>query len=635
MLSSPDGRIQVQVSLVEEGETSRLQYQVAFEGRPVVAPSAISFVRGDGAVIGDRLVLVSMDEPTNHHSTWKPVYGEREVIEDCYNQIAVDCHDTSADCPIRVVFRCYNAGIAFRVVLGSGEAGSTLGIRNENVEFRFYEDHPAWCTHSAQGDYHKKLLSKIHGAVERPLVIQVDEKCYAALAEAKLVDYARMKIRRAAGDSLCLVSSLDSSVKSSQPLETPWRVVMLGSSPGELLENNDIFLNLSDPCEIADTSWIQPGKVIRDVTLTNEGARACIDFAAEHNLQYVEFDAGWYGKEDEESSDATTVTLDPGRSQGPFDLHHLIEYANERDVGVILYVNRRALERQLDVILPLYKEWGVAGVKYGFVQVGSQKWTSWLHEAIRKAAKYQLMVDVHDEYRPTGYSRTYPNLMTQEGVRGDEASPSAVQAVTTLFTRNLAGASDRTVCYFDHRVVKRWSYTHQLAKAVCNYSPWQFLFWYDTPLKDRRLSDRKRAIKNVPELKFFRRLPTTWDETKVISGEMDGHAVIARRSGADWFVGAMNGSEPTEIELPLSFLKGNQEYVATVYSDDPEHDEITSVNISCLKVDSHTTLDVSLQSNSGQAIWVTPASNIESADTEAKGRIAVGDHGVPNADALP
>ena len=176
-----------------------------------------------------------------------------------------------------------------------------------------------------------------------------------------------------------------------------------------------------------DTSWIKPGKVIREITLTDAGAEACLDFAVEHNFQYVEFDAGWYGHEYDDASDATTITLDPKRSKGPLDLRGFIDRANERGIGVILYVNRRCLERQLDEILPLFKEWGVKGVKYGFVRVGSQEHTSWLHDAIRKAAEHELLVDVHDEYRPTGYSRTYPNLLTQEGVRGDEAGPSAEQ----------------------------------------------------------------------------------------------------------------------------------------------------------------------------------------------------------------
>ena len=180
-----------------------------------------------------------------------------------------------------------------------------------------------------------------------------------------------------------------------------------------MVENNYFILNLNEPNQIANTSWIKPGQVIREVTLTTAGSMASIDFAAENNIAYVLFDAGWYGAEEDVKSDATTVTVDPARSKGPLDLPKVIEYANSKGVGILVYVNKKALHQQLDEILPLYKKWGIKGVKYGFVNVGDQYATAWLHQAVRKAAKYELMVDIHDEYRPTGYSRTYPNLLTQ------------------------------------------------------------------------------------------------------------------------------------------------------------------------------------------------------------------------------
>ncbi len=146
------------------------------------------------------------------------------------------------------------------------------------------------------------------------------------------------------------------------------------------------------------------------------------------------------------------MTVDPKRSKGPLDLQEVIRYGKEHGIGVIVYVNRRALERQLDEILPLYRTWGIDGIKYGFVNVGSQKWTSWLHEAVRKAGAQRFMLDVHDEYRMTGYSRTWPNLMTAEGIHGDEGNPSNRVTLAYAFTRYLAGPADNTVCYYDARV---------------------------------------------------------------------------------------------------------------------------------------------------------------------------------------
>jgi alpha-glucosidase len=391
----------------------------------------------------------------------------------------------------------------------------------------------------------------------------------------------------------------------------PWRVIMLADSPGQLLERNDILLNLNDACAIEDTPWIKPGKVIREVTLSTAGGKACVDFAVKHNLQYVEFDAGWYGPENDDASDARGVHLDPKRSKGPLDLQEVIQYAGERGIGIILYVNHKALERQLDELLPLYQSWGVKGIKFGFVNVGTQKWTSWLHSAIRKAAEHQLMVDVHDEYRPTGWSRTYPNFMTQEGIRGDEERQPNSMSLTTLFTRMLAGAGDNTICYYDERVDRQATHAYQLAKAVCFYSPWQFLCWYDRPFISReatgRAADARNMIGDEPELEFFDHCPTVWDDTKVLHGRIGEYAVLARRSGDSWFVGAMNSEEPRSLDVPLNFLDADKRYAAYVYSDDPTVPTRTHVKIEQRTVDRGTVLKVALPARGGQAIRFIPA----------------------------
>jgi alpha-glucosidase len=425
---------------------------------------------------------------------------------------------------LRLTFRAYNEGAALRYTVPEQDALKSFVISAEKTQFCFAGDHTAYAVYSAQGKYSKVPLSRLKNNCERPLTIEINERLLAAVAEAGLVDYARMRLSPDKEQPHAIVSSLASEARAATPLTTPWRVIMLAKTPGELLERNYLIVNLNEPCAIKDPSWIRPGKVIREVTLTTTGGMACVDFAAEHNLQYVEFDAGWYGHEYTEESDARTISVDPKRSKGPLDLHAVIEYAKQHDVGIILYVNRRALERQLDDILPLYEKWGIRGVKYGFVQVGSQKWTAWLHEAVRKAAEHHLMVDVHDEYRPTGYSRTYPNLMTQEGIAGDETKPTNNLTLTILFTRMLAGAADNTICYYDRRVDENASHAYQLAKSVCFYSPWQFLYWYDRPGRSPRRAGGAGGGHNVigdePELEFFDHVPTVWDDTKVIHGNI-------------------------------------------------------------------------------------------------------------------
>ncbi|MBN1985084.1 MAG: glycoside hydrolase family 97 catalytic domain-containing protein, partial [Prolixibacteraceae bacterium] len=425
------------------------------------------------------------------------MYGELAEVPDVYNQTTIRLKETiEPGREFEITFRVYNEGVAFNTTFLSGENTKRLTIQKELTDFTFDEDFSCRVSDRAQSEYRNVPISSIAEPAERPLVVEAGNT-FLAVGEAKLIDFSRMKLQ-AGENQNSLVATLHDSPTVELPYTTPWRTIMIGGSPGELLENNYFLQNLNDPCAIEDVSWIKPGKVIREVTLTTRGGMACVDFAVENGLQYVEFDAGWYGPEGDENSDATTITVDPARSPGPLDLHKVIQYAESKGIGIIVYVNRRALEKQIDTILPLYKSWGIKGVKYGFVQVGSQQWTTWLHEAVKKAADNQLMVDIHDEYRPTGFSRTYPNLMTQEGIRGDEESPTNVHTLVTLFTRMLAGAGDNTICYYAPRVTETMSgHVSQLAKAVMMYSPWQFLYWYDRP------PNSSDVIGGVPGAKGF------------------------------------------------------------------------------------------------------------------------------------
>jgi alpha-glucosidase len=220
-------------------------------------------------------------------------------------------------------------------------------------------------------------------------------------------------------------------------------------------------------------------------------------------------------------------------------------------------------------------------------------------------------VDVHDEYRPTGYSRTYPNFMTQEGIAGDETSPVNSLTLTILFTRMLAGAGDNTICYYNDRVARNASHAYQLAKAVCFYSPWQFLYWYDrprtAPQKTGSAGGSKTGIGDEPELEFFDHCPTVWDDTNVLQGSIGQYAIIARRSGEDWFVGFMNTGRQRTFEVPLDFLTAGQRYVAHIYADDPTVPTRTHVRIHRVEVDRDTVLKMTAGTQGGQAVRLVPA----------------------------
>ncbi len=227
-----------------------------------------------------------------------------------------------------------------------------------------------------------------------------------------------------------------------------------------------------------------------------------------------------------------------------------------------------------------------------------------MHEAIQKAADHHLMVDVHDEYRMTGWQRTYPNFMTAEGIGGDETRPTNQLALANLFTRMIAGPADHTFCYYNGYVDQTTSHASQLAKTVCFFSPWQFLFWYDQP----------NVAQGEPELEFFRRLPTTWDDTRVLQGKIGAYAIVARRSATEWFVGCLNAGEPRILPVELAFLPADTKYEARIYYDDPTVSTRTKVGIKSQVVDSTTVLNFPVTGRGGVAIHLLRASTTTNGD---------------------
>lgn len=602
-VQSPDGKIQLTFGI---DELQTIFYSVSVENLTVIRNSRMGFQMQEIPDFGKNLEIVSFSE-TEVNQFWKPVYGERSEIKEHYKQVVVQLKEAETSArKFEITFRLYNEGIAFNYTFLSTGNNEKLHIQKELTEFKLNGNFNCWASEFAQSEIQKITVNSISKPVERPLVVE-DKNFMLALGEARLVDFARMKFIKGENEN-SLVASLEGEAVVTLPYTTPWRTIQVGKSAGELLGKNYFIENLNDVSAIKNVSWIKPGKVIREVTLTTRGGLACVDFAAENGLQYVEFDAGWYGHEYDNASDASAVNVDPKRSPGPLDLQRVIKYAETNGIGIILYVNRRALEKQIDKILPLYKSWGVKGVKYGFVQVGSQQWTTWLHDAVKKAAENELMVDIHDEYRPTGFSRTYPNLMTQEGIRGDEESPSNEHTLKTLFTRMLAGAGDNTNCYYAPRVTEKMGgHVSQLAKAVMLYSPWQFLYWYDRPQNSSDVlggvPGNKGFIEIQPELEFFKKMPTVWDETKVVEGEIGQFATIARRSGDNWFLGSLTGTQNKLLNIDPDFLQKGTDYEATIYSFDPNSEKSTKVKTEKRVVNTKSKLNFDIPANSGLAIY--------------------------------
>jgi alpha-glucosidase len=599
-LKSPDGSLVLTFAISNyDGSVDCPVYSLARNGQTLITTSKLGLTF-DGGLLQNHLTVLSKTNSASD-SIWQPVYAEKNSIRDNYNQLMVNLQETiSPYRQLRLTFRAYDEGVAFSYTIPSQTGMAGVSNLTEQTEFRFASDYPAWATYTAQGVYSKVTISRIRSGCERPLTVQLATSLYVALGEAGLVDYSRMKFVPLSGKPNSLVSLLDGPVTSSLPLTTPWRFIMAADSPGRLLENDFLVLNLNEPCVLTNTSWIKPGKVIRETTLKTASAKACVDFASKHNIQYIEFDSGWYGKE--------TTTLTATNAIGSLDLPDIVSYAASNNIGVILYVNWKAMTNELTLLPPLYHSWGIKGIKYGFVSVGLQRYTEIVNDAARICATNQMMLEVHDEFRPSGYTRTYPNFMTVEGVSGDETTPTATQDTTLLFSRMLAGAADHTVCYFEKRVTNKWSHAYQLAKAVCFYSPWQYLYWYDRPTNSfGYINGGNAMITEVPEMEFYDHIPTVWDETRVLQGEIGQYAIIARRTGTEWFIGAMNANRLRHFNLSLNFLTSGQKYIANIYSQDPSVPTRTHVRIDRLAVDSTSTLAMKLGASRGEAVRLIPA----------------------------
>ncbi|MBQ7471861.1 MAG: glycoside hydrolase family 97 N-terminal domain-containing protein [Prevotella sp.] len=613
-VASPDGNY----VFAFHAENGRLCYTLTFQGTKIVEDgelgvdidnrlfeSALGIPNDSCRYWGENLRLTG-HEMTERDTTWTPLYGENSRIRDCYLQLTlhfvkgeVPAASTSSDgydkrrfYNMDIEVRAYNEGVALRYVFPEQSNGLFLNITGERTSFPMPAGttvfHAAW----AQDQYRELPLAELEEETERPLLMRLPDGKWAALLEAAMVDYARGKFVRTPPNTLQV--SMYSGVEVMSPYCTPWRVIMAGERAVDLINHKDLVHNLNVQCSMFNGQWIKPGKVYRCGGLNRDFIMRGISFAEQMKFQFIELDARWYGPEMSMASSALSVS--PERD---FTIPEVCDSARRHGLGVWLYVNQRALYQQLDSILPLYRKWGVSGIKFGFVQVGNQMWSTWLHDAVRKCAEYQLMVDIHDEYRPTGVSRTLPNLMTCEGIGGQEEMPGAYHNLVLPFTRYLCGPADYTPTYYNKR--KKMTYAAQLAMPVIYYSPIQFLFWYDDP----QLHDGLQADTHPGELQFWKDCPTVWDESIALDGIPGQYIVQARRSGNEWFVGVMNNTEPRTVTIPISFLPKGK-YEVEVYNDDPTANTRAQVKSEKIKVKSGQAIVLHLLPNGGAALHIRP-----------------------------
>lgn len=564
---SPNGQLTFTLTLKDiEAEKSVPFYEIMYQARPLIASSRLglkTLPTGFGYSDWSKELRITGTAKISQTAKWQPVYGEQSQYNDNFNELTLTFQhtDLKRKGSMQLIIRAYDEGIAFKYHFPEELSTQILEFGDELTHFTLPPDTQAWHTPAAQAEYEKKPLKDWKKSAELPLTLELSNGLYASIAQAEQVNYPRVRLITTEKENV-LRTQLFGEVVETSPFSTSWRVVMVAETPSRLLENNYLILNLNPPSEIKNTAWIKPGLVMREVTLSTDGAKKLVDFAVDQLIDYIHFDAGWYGYEYEVKEDATTVTVDPRRNpKGDLDLQEAIRYAASKGIKVILYVNHRALERQLDTLLPLYKRWGVAGIKYGFVHTGSHRWTAWLHEAVKKAAKYEMVLDIHDEYRPSGFSRTYPNLLTQEGVLGNEGFPDATHNTVLPFTRYIAGAADYTYCFNVETIrpgISKTTKAHQLALPVIFYSPLQYVFWYGKP----------EHYPNKDEIEFWKGIPTVWDETKVVNGRPGESVTVARRKGSVWYAGIITNNQARTVDLTFSFLQPDKTYTATLYEDD-------------------------------------------------------------------
>lgn len=582
-----------------------LRWSARRGGRTVIGTSALGLRLGDGTVLGNDVRPTGHRHRT-HRSTWTPVYGRNATVTDHYQEQRWDLRDRASGIRFGVQIRAYKTGVALRYVLL--DQGSAT-IADELTTFVFPDGATVY---SARDENAYEPVAPgavpVTGAAgtdngpltDLPLTATLPGGLIACVCESSRVDYPRLMLGSVPGETHALSAFLmehtargtgpvETTTTVTTPFTTPWRAVVIGTTHAELVDNAELVLNLAPPSTLTDTSWIKPGKVFRCELTTAAGLQG-VDFAVARGLQYIEYDAGWYGPE--------FSTPDATKPIAAIDLPSVISYATSQGIGVFLYVNRLALT-DADSLFGLYKSWGVRGIKLGFINDGTQTMTNQIIDWARTAAAYELLIDMHDDVRPFGYERTYPNWISLEGVRGNEQFPTATHNVTLPFARNIGGPMDYTICYGQSR--DKTTNAHQMAMAAVYYQPLNFLFWYDKPSKYNNPA-------NWPGLPWFNAVPVTWDESRTLAGSIGEYVAVARRAGSTWYLGAMTNETSRTLSLPLSFLGGGT-YTATVYADGTPgaNPYQTPVVVGTRTVTRDDTLDVAMAPAGGQAIVLRPS----------------------------
>ena len=606
VLTSPDGRLRVTVG-VKGGKPF---YAVCRDGKPVVNTSYLGFTLDDGDFCNDFKVMGRTRNSKDE--TWTQPWGEDRVVRNYYNELKVKLQQGGKKKRLlNIVFRAFDDGIGFRYEFPQQQNLIDFRIMEEKTQIAMPTDAEAWTEPTNGTVYYeavwtKDLLSR-KDTVNTPITIEVGDSLFMALHEANLTDYASLNYtpRHLPGAAVTLVAALTPwqngvKVYAKAPFVSPWRTIIIASKPGDLITSK-LMLNLNEPCRIKDTSWIETGKYVgiwwgmhmKDYTwaqgpqhgATTSNTKRYIDFAAKHGLKAVLVEGWNYGWDGDWTKDGDKFSFT--KPYPDYDLEGLQKYALSKGVRLVAHNETggaaKNYENQLDSAFALYERLGIRAIKTGYVNrlmdgkedQHSQYGVRHYRKVVETAAKYHLMVINHEPAMPSGLCRTYPNLMSGEGMRGQEYNAWSMDGgnppyhVCVLpFTRGLAGSMDFTpgIFNFTNKVLPdthpQTTLAKQLAEYVLLYSPWQMA------------ADMIENYEHQPAFSFVESVPTDWEKTVVVNAKIGNYITIARKDKAsdDWYVGSATDVDARDLSIDLSFLDKDREYMAEVYADGPGAD---------------------------------------------------------------
>lgn len=639
-LSSPDARIVVTVLL-----DSAVSYSVTHDGEALLAPSKLSMRLAGGSAFGVSPKLQRASRRSVSESIPATVY-KKAVVVDAFNELTLKCRGE-----YRIVFRAYNDGVAYRFVATTDRP---FQVESEQAEFHFPADFPAYIPYirpGLEGRFEQQFGTSFENTYSYALLSEWDTLRYAFLpllvdagkgrkvgiTEADLLDYPGMYLYNdGGGHALKGVfapypkevqqgghNRLQGLVKSREPVLAkydrgvafPWRVLIVSDDDRQLADN-DMVYRLASPAAAMDFSWVRPGKVAWDwwndwniygvdfvAGINNDTYKYYIDFAARYGIEYVILDEGW----------AVNLQADLFQVVPEIDLPALVDYAAARNVGLILWAGYHAFNRDMENVCRTYSEMGVKGFKVDFMDRDDQLMVDFHRRAAETAAKYKLLIDFHGTYKPTGLQRTYPNVVNFEGVHGLEqlkwGSPSVDQVtydVTAPFIRMLAGPFDytqgamRNATRANFRPVgsepmSQGTRCRQLAEYVVFEAPLTMLC--DNPSNYER---------EEPCTRFIAAVPTVWDETVALHGDVGRYIAIARRKGNQWYIGAMTDWNPRTLAIPTGFLDGARYRVTILQDGVNAHRHAADYKIVETTVTKGEELSASMAPGGGWAALLTP-----------------------------